>query len=85
MSTVAAKQQDTLQQQITIAERHPDLRACLTDRSSSWPGGTRTLPMPNLSTVTVEQADALVASCATAESGPRWDSGTEGYRRHRRP
>jgi hypothetical protein len=61
MSTVAAKQQDTLQQQITIAERHPDLRACLNDQVVFLAGGTHTQPMPNLSTITVEQADALVA------------------------
>jgi hypothetical protein len=61
MSTVAAKQQDTLQQQITIAERHPDLRACLNDQVVFLAGGSSTLPMPNLGTVTVEQADALVA------------------------
>lgn len=61
MSTVAAKQQDTLQQQITIAERHPDLRACLNDQVVFLAGGSHTQPMPNLSTVTVEQADALVA------------------------
>jgi hypothetical protein len=61
MSTVAAKQQDTLQQQITIAERHPDLRACLNDQVVFLAGGSRVLPMPNLSTVTVDQADALVA------------------------
>ena len=62
MLTVAAKQQDTLQQQITIAERHPDLCACLNDQVVFLAGGTRTQPMPNLSTVTLEQADALVAS-----------------------
>jgi hypothetical protein len=62
MSTVAAKQQDTLQQQVAIAERHPDLRACLNDQVVFLAGGTHTQPMPNLSTVTVEQADALVAS-----------------------
>ena len=62
MSTVAAKQQDTLQQQIAIAERHPDLRACLTDKVIFLAGGTRTLPMPDLGpSLTVEQADALVA------------------------
>ena len=61
MSTVAAKQQDTLQQQIAIAERHPDLRACLTDSVIFLAGGSRVLPMPNLSTITVEQADGLVA------------------------
>ena len=61
MSTVAAKQQDTLQQQIAIAERHPDLRACLNDQVVFLAGGSRALPMPNLSTVTVDQSDALVA------------------------
>ena len=33
-------------------------------------GGTHTQPMPNLSTVTVEQADALVAQLRNGESGP---------------
>jgi hypothetical protein len=61
MSTVAAKQQDTLRQQIAIAERHPDLRACLTDKVVFLAGGSRVLPMPNLTAVTVEQADALIA------------------------
>jgi len=61
MSTVAAKQQDTLQQQIAIAERHPGLRACLNDSVVFLAGGSATVPMPNLSTITVEQADALVA------------------------
>ena len=62
MSTVAAKQQDTLQQQIAIAERHPDLRACLTDKVVFLAGGSRTVPMPDLGpTLTVERADALVA------------------------
>jgi hypothetical protein len=56
-----AKQQDTLQQQVAIAERHPGLRACLTDSVIFLAGGDRVLPMPNLSTITVEQADALVA------------------------
>jgi hypothetical protein len=60
MSTVAAKQQDTLQQQIAIAERHPDLRACLNDQVVFLAGGTSTQPMPNLATITVEQSDALV-------------------------
>ena len=62
MLTVAAKQQDTLQQQIAIAERHPDLRACLTDKVVFLAGGSRTVPMPDLGpTLTVERADALVA------------------------
>lgn len=56
-----AKQQEMLQTQITIAERHPDIRACLTDHVIFLDGGGRTLPMPSLNTLTVEQADALVA------------------------
>ena len=61
---MAAKQQNMqamLQTQIAIAERHPDLCACLNDQVIFLNGGSRTLPMPNLMTVTVEQADAMVA------------------------
>jgi hypothetical protein len=50
-----------LRTQIAIAERHPDLRACLTDQVIFLDGGSRTLPMPKLNTITVEQADAMVA------------------------
>ena len=34
---VSAKQDAMLREQIAIAERYPDLRACLTDNVSSWP------------------------------------------------
>jgi hypothetical protein len=61
MSAAAAKQEAGLRQQIAIAERHPELRACLTDGVVFLAGGSRALPMPNLSTITVEQSDALVA------------------------
>ncbi len=61
MSAATAKQQDMLQQQIAIAERHPDLRACLNDQVVFLAGGTSTVPMPNITTITVEQADAVVA------------------------
>jgi hypothetical protein len=61
LPAVAARQQGLLQTQIAIAERHPDLCACLNDQVIFLTGGSRTLPMPNLSTVTVEQADAMVA------------------------
>jgi hypothetical protein len=54
-------QQAMLQTQIAIAERHPDLCACLNDQVIFLNGGSRTLPMPDLNTVTVEQADAMVA------------------------
>ena len=59
---VAARQEAVLRAQIAIAERHPDLRACLTDQVVFLDGGSRVLPMPNLASVTPEQADALVAS-----------------------
>lgn len=61
LPAMLAKQQELLQTQITIAERHPDIRACLTDHVIFLDGGNRTEPMPNLNTLTVEQADALVA------------------------
>jgi hypothetical protein len=59
---MAAKQEATLRAQIAIAERHPDLRACLTDQVVFLAGGSRVLPMAGLTgMLTVEQADALVA------------------------
>lgn len=64
LPAMAAKQQNMqtmLQTQIAIAERHPDLCACLNDQVIFLTGGSRTLPMPNLMTVTAEQADAMVA------------------------
>jgi hypothetical protein len=65
LPAMAAKQQamqGMMQTQIVIAERHPDLCACLNDQVIFLTGGSRTLPMPNLMTVTVEQADAMVAT-----------------------
>ena len=59
--TVMARQQTMLQTQIEIAQRHPDLCACLTDNVIFLAGGSSVLPMPNLMTVTVDQADQLVA------------------------
>ena len=58
---LAAKQEEMLRAQIAIAERHPDVRACLNDNVIFLAGGSRVLPMPNLQTLTVEQADNLVA------------------------
>ena len=56
-----ARKQEMLRTQIAIAERHPDLCACLNDGVIFLAGGHRVLPVPDLQTVTVEQADALVA------------------------
>jgi hypothetical protein len=61
LPAMAARQQGMLETQIAIAERHPDLCACLNDQVIFLTGGNRTLPMPNLMTVTVDQADAMVA------------------------
>ena len=59
---MAARQEAILRDQIAIAERHPDLRACLTDKVVFLAGGSRVLPMPSIgSLLTVEQSDALVA------------------------
>jgi len=63
---LAARGEAMLRTQIAIAERHPDVCACLNDGVIFLAGGRRVLPMPNLSTLTVEQADALVA---TLQSG----------------
>ena len=59
---MAAKQESGLREQIAIAERHPDLRACLTDQVVFLAGGSRVLPMSGLTRgITLEQADAVVA------------------------
>jgi hypothetical protein len=61
LPAMAARQESMLRTQVEIADRHPDLCACLNDQVVFLTGGSRTQPMPNLMTVTVEQADALVA------------------------
>ncbi len=59
---MAARQEAVLRERIAIAERYPDLRACLTDQVIFLAGGSRVLPMVSISQgVTLEQADALVA------------------------
>jgi hypothetical protein len=62
LPALAARAQAMLQTQIAIADRHPDVCACLNDGVIFLAGGRRTLPMPNLQTLTVEQADSLVAT-----------------------
>jgi hypothetical protein len=56
-----ADRQALLRQQIAIAQQHPDIRACMTDHVIFLAGGTRVLPIPNLGTLTAQQADMLVA------------------------
>ena len=59
---LAARAQERLRAQIAIAERHPDICACLQDGVVFLAGGRSVLPMPDLNTLTVEQADAMVAT-----------------------
>jgi hypothetical protein len=57
-----AKQEAMLRQQIAIAERHPDLCACMTDQVIFLAGGSGTAPFTGATmSMTVEQSDALVA------------------------
>jgi hypothetical protein len=42
---VSAKQDAMLREQIAIAERYPELRACLTDNVVFLAGGNRVVPM----------------------------------------
>ena len=59
---MAARQEAVLRDRIAIAQRHPDLRACLNDQVIFLAGGTRTLPLASAMQVrTLEQSDALVA------------------------
>jgi len=59
---MAARQEAVLNERVAIAQRHPDLRACLNDQVVFLVGGTRVLPLASAMQVrTVEQSDALVA------------------------
>jgi hypothetical protein len=61
---MAAGQEGMLREQIAIAERYPDLRACMNDNVAFLAGGGRAVPVPRSSLTggfTMEQADALVA------------------------
>jgi hypothetical protein len=59
---MAARQDAMLRERMAIAQRHPDLRACLNDQVVFLAGGTRVLPLASaLAVRTVQQSDALVA------------------------
>ncbi len=59
---MAARQEAVLRERMAIAQRHPDLCACLNDQVVFLAGGTRVLPLASaLAVRTVEQSDALVA------------------------
>jgi len=61
--TVNARAEQQRQQMAAIAERYPNLRACLRDQVIFLAGETRTVPLSEvpLQQVTLAQADALVA------------------------
>lgn len=59
---LAAHVAERLRTQIAIAERHPDICACLDENLVFLAGGRAVLPMPDLNALTVEQADAMVAT-----------------------
>jgi hypothetical protein len=59
---MAARQEAMARDRMAIAQRHPNLYACLNDRVVFLVGGTRVLPLASaLAVHTVEQSDALVA------------------------
>ncbi len=60
----AGRQDGMLREQIAIAERYPDLRACMNDQVVFLAGGSRTVPVPLSGLAdgfTLAQADAIVA------------------------
>jgi hypothetical protein len=61
--TLNARAEQQRQEMSAIAQRYPELRACLRDQVIFLAGGPRTLPLSqvNMSQVTLAQADALVA------------------------
>ncbi|HEX9064334.1 MAG TPA: hypothetical protein VF843_04455 [Streptosporangiaceae bacterium] len=59
---IEARDGERLRTQIAISERHPEICACLDDNVVFLAGGRSFLPMPDLNTLTVEQADAMVAT-----------------------
>lgn len=59
---MAGQREAMLRNQIAIAERHPDLMGCMNDQVIFLAGGDRVLPFPNLMTLTIDQADAMVAA-----------------------
>jgi hypothetical protein len=65
MPTINARAEQQRQEMAAIAQRYPELRACLRDQVVFLVGGTRTVPLSevsgNITQVTLAQADAVVA------------------------
>jgi len=60
--TLNARAEQSRQEMQAIAERYPELRACLHDQVIFLAGGTRTVPLSEVSpnNITLAQADAIV-------------------------
>jgi hypothetical protein len=61
VNAAAASREPMLREQIAIAEKYPEICACVTDQVVFLAGGSGTVPMPNLQTLTMAQADGIVA------------------------
>jgi len=62
LPAVTARQQEMARSQQELAQKYPDLCACLTDKVIFLAGGSRVAPLTGLSGMTPQQVDALVAS-----------------------
>jgi hypothetical protein len=62
---LGGQRREVLMTQIAIADKYPELRACLGDAVIFLAGGNHLLPMPDLSALTMQQADDLVARLRT--------------------
>ena len=86
---MAARQESVLNERMAIAERHPDLRACLRDQVVFLVGGTRVLPLARHAVRTRRPAPAPAARLTgsallhhrgplpTGGNGPRYRSWKE--------
>jgi hypothetical protein len=61
VNAAAASREPMLREQIAVAEKYPEICACITDQVVFLAGGSQVVPMPNLQTLTLAQADGLVA------------------------
>jgi hypothetical protein len=61
VNAAAASREPMLREQIAIADKYPEICACLTDQVVFLAGGSGTVPMPNLQTLTMAQADGIVS------------------------
>jgi len=60
VNAAAASREPMLREQIAIAEKYPEICACTNDQVVFLTGGNRVVPMPNLQTLTMAQADGIV-------------------------